>query len=52
VKANTYGFLINKWSLPEMQECDLWQRHICALWFLSLWSLVNGHTTPVLTEIA
>jgi hypothetical protein len=52
VKANTYGFLIKKWSLPETQECDLWQRHICGLWFMSLWWLLNGHTTPILTKIA
>jgi hypothetical protein len=24
-KANTYGFLTNKWSPPEIQECGLWQ---------------------------
>jgi hypothetical protein len=29
LKANTYGFLTKKWSLPEIQECDLWQGNIC-----------------------
>jgi hypothetical protein len=28
-KANTYEFLSKKWSPPEIQECDLWQRNIC-----------------------
>jgi hypothetical protein len=23
-KANTYGFLSNKWSPPKIQKCDLW----------------------------
>jgi hypothetical protein len=25
-KANTYGFLTKKWSPPENQESDLWQK--------------------------
>jgi hypothetical protein len=24
-KAKTYGFLMKKWSAPEIQECDLWK---------------------------
>jgi hypothetical protein len=27
-KANTYEFLIKKWSPLEIQECDLWQGNI------------------------
>jgi hypothetical protein len=27
-KVNTYGFLTKKWSPPEIQECDLWQKHM------------------------
>jgi hypothetical protein len=30
-KANTYGFLTKKSSLPEIQECDLWQGNICGV---------------------
>jgi hypothetical protein len=46
-KANTYGFLTNKWSRPEIQECDLWQGNICGVRCTSLWSMINGHTTPI-----
>jgi hypothetical protein len=28
-KANTYKYLTKKWSLPEIQECDLWKENIC-----------------------
>jgi hypothetical protein len=35
-KDNTYGFLTKKWSPPEIQECDLWQRNICGVWCTSL----------------
>jgi hypothetical protein len=24
-KAKIYGFLMKKWSAPEIQECDLWK---------------------------
>jgi hypothetical protein len=30
-KPNTYRFLMKKWSPPEIQECDLWQGHICGM---------------------
>jgi hypothetical protein len=30
-KANIYGFLTKKWSPPEIQECDLWQRNKCGV---------------------
>jgi hypothetical protein len=46
-KANTYGFLTKKWSLPEIQECDIWQGNICVGNCSSLWSMINGHTTPI-----
>jgi hypothetical protein len=46
-KANTYGFLTKKWSLPEIRECDLRQGNICGVRCMSLWSMINGHTTPV-----
>src|SRR5690242_5116328 len=46
-KANTYGFLTKKWSPPEIQECDLWQGNICGVRCMSLWSMINGHTTPI-----
>jgi hypothetical protein len=49
-KANTYGFLTKKWSPPEIQECDLWQGNICGVRCTSLWSMINGHTTPILDE--
>jgi hypothetical protein len=49
-KANTYGFLIKKWSPPEIQECDLWQGNIHGVRCMSLWSMINGHTTPIFVE--
>jgi hypothetical protein len=49
-KANTYEFFTNKWSPPEIQECDLWQGNICGVRCTSLWSMINGHTTPIFVE--
>jgi hypothetical protein len=49
-RANTYGFLTKKWSPPEIQECDLWQRNISGVRRMSLWSMINGHTTPIFVE--
>jgi hypothetical protein len=49
-KANTYGFLTKKWSPPEIQEFDLWQGNICGVRCTSLWSMINGHTTPIFVE--
>jgi hypothetical protein len=49
-KANTYGFLTKKWSTPEIQECDLWQGNICGVRCMNLWSMINGHTTPIFVE--
>jgi hypothetical protein len=50
LKANTYGFLTKTWSPPEIQECDLWQENICGFKCTSLWSMINGHTTPIFVE--
>jgi hypothetical protein len=49
-KANTYGFFTKKWSPSEIQECDLWQGNICGVSYRSLWSIINGHTTPIFVE--
>jgi hypothetical protein len=49
-KANTYEFLTKKLSPPEIQECDLWQGNICGMRCTSLWSMINGHTTPIFVE--
>jgi hypothetical protein len=49
-KANTYGFLTKKWSPPEIRECDLWQGNICGVRCMILWSMINGHTTPIFVE--
>jgi hypothetical protein len=49
-KANTYGFLTKKWSRPEIHEFDLWQGNICGVRYRSLWSMINGHTTPIFVE--
>jgi hypothetical protein len=49
-KANTYRFLTKKWSPPEIKECDLWQGNIRAVRCMSLWSMINGHTTPIFVE--
>jgi hypothetical protein len=49
-KANTYGFLTKKWSPTEIQECDLWQGNICGVRWTSLWSMINGHTTPIFVK--
>jgi hypothetical protein len=52
LKANTYEFLTNKWSPPEIQECDLWHGNICWVRCTSLCSMIKGHTTPFLSKIA
>jgi hypothetical protein len=49
-KANTYGFLTKKWSPTKIQECDLWQGNICVVRCTSIWSMINGHTTPIFVE--
>jgi hypothetical protein len=49
-KANTYRFLSKKWYPPEIQECDIWQENICGVTCTSLWSIINGHTTPIFVE--
>jgi hypothetical protein len=51
-KANTYRFLTNKWSPPEIQECELWQGNICGVKCTRNWSMIHGHTTPFLSKIA
>jgi hypothetical protein len=50
VKANTYGFLTKEWSPPEIQECDLWKENICGVKCTSLWSMIDGHTTPIVVK--
>jgi hypothetical protein len=49
-KANTYGFLTKKWSPLEIQEYDLWRGNICWVRCMSLWLMINGHTTPIFVE--
>jgi hypothetical protein len=49
-KANTYGFLTKKWSPSNIQELDLWKGNICGVRCTSLWSMINGHTTPIFVE--
>jgi hypothetical protein len=49
-KANTYGFLTKKWSPPEIHEWDIWQGNICSMRFMSLWSMINGHTTHIFVK--
>jgi hypothetical protein len=49
-KVNTFGFLTKKWSPPEIKECDLWQGNICGVRCTSLWSMINGHITPIIVE--
>jgi hypothetical protein len=46
-KANTNGILAKKWTPPKIQESDLWQGNICGVRCTSLWSMINGHTTPI-----
>jgi hypothetical protein len=46
-KANTYEFLTKKWSPLEIQESDLGQGNICGVRCTSLWSMINGHITPI-----
>jgi hypothetical protein len=50
LKANTYGFLTKKSSPLEIQECDLWQGNICGVRCTSLWSKINGNTTPIFVK--
>jgi hypothetical protein len=49
-KANTYDFLTKKWSPPEIQECDMWQKNIFRVRCTCLWSIINGHTNPIFVE--
>jgi hypothetical protein len=49
-KANIFGFLTKKWSPPKIQQCDLWQANICGVRCMSLWSIINGQTTPIFVE--
>jgi hypothetical protein len=49
-KDNAYGFLTKKCSPPEIQECDQRQGNICGVRCKSLWSMINGHTTPIFVE--
>jgi hypothetical protein len=49
--TNSNGFLTKKWSAPEIQECDLWLGNICVESSMSFWSMINGHTTPILSKI-
>jgi hypothetical protein len=49
-KANTFGFLTKKWFPPEIKECDIWRGNICGVRCTSLWSMINGHTTPIFVE--
>jgi hypothetical protein len=51
-KANTCSFFTKNWSPPEIQACDLWQENICGMRCTSLWSIINGHTTPIYVEIS
>jgi hypothetical protein len=51
-KANTNRFLTKEWSPPEIQECYLWKENICGVKCTSLWSMINGHTTPIFVEIS
>src|SRR5699024_3758522 len=50
LEAKTYGFLTKKWSPPKIQECYLWKGNICGVRCMSLWSMINGHTTPIFVE--
>jgi hypothetical protein len=50
LKANTYGFFTKKCSPLEIQECDLCQGNICGVTCMSLWSMINEHTTPIIVE--
>jgi hypothetical protein len=52
LKANTYGYLTKKLSPLEIQECDLWQGNICGVRSTSLWSMINGNTTPIFVKIS
>jgi hypothetical protein len=51
-KANTYRFLTKKWSQLEILECVLWQGKISRVTCMSLWSMINRHTTPFLSKIS
>jgi hypothetical protein len=48
--ANTYRFFTKKWPPPEIQEWDLSQGNIYGVRCTSLWSMINGHITPIFVE--
>jgi hypothetical protein len=53
-KANTYEFLTKKWSSPENSHEQPFsiipKANICVVMFMSLWSMINGHRTPIFVE--
>jgi hypothetical protein len=51
-KANTYGFLTNKWSPQETQECDLWQGTYVSEVYEPLVDDQRPHYPPFLSKIA
>jgi hypothetical protein len=48
-KANTYWFWPRIGLQKKIQECDLWPGNICGVTCTSLWSMINGQTTPFLS---
>jgi uncharacterized membrane protein YagU involved in acid resistance len=49
-KANTYTFFYQEMVSTRNPKCDLWQGNICGVRCTSLWSMINGHTTPIFVE--
>jgi hypothetical protein len=37
-------------GLHQKSKCDPWQANICGVRCTSLWSMINGHTTPIFVE--
>jgi hypothetical protein len=50
LKTNIYEFLTKNRSPPIVQQCDLWQENISGVRCACLWSMINGHTTPIFDE--
>jgi hypothetical protein len=49
-RLTSMNFFTKKWSLLEIQECDLSHENICGERCTSLLSMINGHTTPIFVE--
>jgi hypothetical protein len=49
-KANTYGFLIDKWSPPKTKKCGLCQVNKCVISNRRVSITINWHMTNIFDQ--